>query len=214
MSKTLLSALLHPLARLLDALESLRRLWAYTRLRAAVGGALDRSVVVLGAPELHGTRKLRLGRKLFLYRDLHLETWAAGTIDIGDDAVISRGAHIVAFAGVRIGAGSMVGEYASIRDANHRFGAGVEPRNSGHDARPISIGARVWIGRGATILAGVRIGDGAVVGANAVVTHDVAAGAIVGGVPARPLHRGTHSAQRKVCEEFARPTQVAAAEPV
>ena len=214
MNKLLFSALLYPLARLFDGVRGLERVWAYTRLRARMRTDLDRSVVVLGCPELHGTRNLRLGRNLYLYCDLHLETQAGGAIDIGDDVVISRGVHIVAFSGVRIGAGSMIGEYASIRDANHRYGEGVEPRNSGHDARPVEIGARVWIGRGASILAGVSIGDGAVIGANAVVTRDVAAGAVVGGVPARPLRTCPGESQRGVCEEFASLTQVPGAERV
>jgi acetyltransferase-like isoleucine patch superfamily enzyme len=47
----------------------------------------------------------------------------------------------------------------------------------------------VWIGRGVTVLPGVHIGDGAVIGANSVVNRDVAAGAVVGGVPARPLRQ-------------------------
>ena len=83
----------------------------------------------------------------------------------------------------------MIGEYTSIRDANHRFGPDIAPRNSGHDAAPISIGRNVWIGRGVTVLPGVVIGDGAVVGANAVVTRDVAAAAVVAGIPARELRR-------------------------
>lgn len=49
------------------------------------------------------------------------------------------------------------------------------------------IGNDVWIGSDAIILRGVRIGDGAVVGANAVVTKDVKAFEVVAGVPARHL---------------------------
>ncbi len=53
----------------------------------------------------------------------------------------------------------------------------------------IVVGNDVWIGFGAVILAGVSIGNGAVVGARAVVTHDVPAYTIVAGVPARPIRR-------------------------
>ena len=189
MMKVALALLLYPIARLADAMQGLSRLWAFACLQSKLRRGLDRSVVVLGCPELHGTRNIGMGRNLLLYRDLHLETQAGGAIAIGDDTVVSRGAHIVAFAGVHIGPGSMIGEYASIRDANHRFGAGVALRGSGHDARPIAIGRNVWIGRGVTVLPGVHIGDGAVVGANAVVTRDVAAGAVVAGVPARLISK-------------------------
>jgi acetyltransferase-like isoleucine patch superfamily enzyme len=51
----------------------------------------------------------------------------------------------------------------------------------------VHIGVDVWIGGHATILSGVRIGDGAVVGAGSVVTHDVQPFEIVAGVPARPV---------------------------
>jgi acetyltransferase-like isoleucine patch superfamily enzyme len=188
MMKPLLAALLHPFAVLATAGERLARLWAYARLQAALPqGRLDADTVVLGHAELHGTRRIRLGRRLYLYRDLHLETQGEGEIAIGDGVVISRGAHLVSFARIRIGAGSMIGEYASIRDANHRAVAGVPLRESGHDARPVEIGREVWIGRGVTVLPGVSIGDGAVVGANAVVTRDVPSGARVAGVPARPI---------------------------
>ena len=51
--------------------------------------------------------------------------------------------------------------------------------------RPIHIGRNVWIGGGAIILPGVNIGDDALIGAGSVVTHDVPAGAIAYGNPAR-----------------------------
>jgi serine O-acetyltransferase len=51
------------------------------------------------------------------------------------------------------------------------------------------IGNRVRIGAGAKVLGPIRIGDGVLIGANAVVIHDVEPGAVVAGVPARPLGR-------------------------
>ena len=189
-SKQLLATLLAPFAHWANRKGgAARRLWAYSRLKASLP-AVDASVVVLGMPELHGSRAIELGRELFLYRDLYLETQAQGKIRIGDSVVMSRGVHVVAFAGIEIGAGSMIGEYASLRDANHRFGDGLDLRSAGHAAAPIKLGRNVWVGRGATILPGVEIGDGAVVGANAVVTRSVAAGDVVAGVPAKSIRRG------------------------
>ena len=52
---------------------------------------------------------------------------------------------------------------------------------------PIEIGDDVWIGAGVKILDNIKIGEGAVFGAGAVVTHDVDAYSIVGGVPARVI---------------------------
>lgn len=53
----------------------------------------------------------------------------------------------------------------------------------------MTVGNDVWIGGNAVILPGVTIGDGAVIGAGSVVTHDVAPGAIVAGNPAKPLNK-------------------------
>jgi len=185
-AKRLVTLLLAPAAALVKRAEGLRRAWAHARFAGCIGAPLDSSVVILGVPEVQGTGHIELGRNLFLYRELYMETRENGSITVGDNVVISRGAHLVSFAGIRIGTGSLIGEYSSIRDANHNIGQGAV-RDSGHTAKPIEIGRNVWIGRGVTVLGGVSIGDNAVVGANAVVTRDVAAGAIVAGVPAKPL---------------------------
>lgn len=57
--------------------------------------------------------------------------------------------------------------------------------NESHQESPIVIGNHVWIGMRAIILKGVTVGDGAVIAAGAVVTHNVPANAMVGGVPAK-----------------------------
>ena len=185
--KKVLLYVLSPLAWLCNRLDKGRRLWAHARLRSALRGRLDPSVVVLGMPELHGTGDIRLGPELYLYRELYLETQGEGHIAIGAGAVLSRGVHIVAHASVVLEEGVMVGEYTSIRDANHRVLKGQSVRGTGHEAKPIRICKNAWIGRSVAILPGVEIGEGAVVGANAVVTQNVPAGAVVAGVPARPL---------------------------
>jgi acetyltransferase-like isoleucine patch superfamily enzyme len=167
--------------------EALRRIHAFSALAADLDVPLPPSVVVLGHASVYGTAKVHFGEGTLLYPDLHLETQDTAIIVVGEGAVISRGVHLVAMAGIRIGDGTMIGEYTSIRDANHQREAGVTIRDAGHAARPILIGKQVWIGRGAAILAGVTIGDGATIGANAVVTRDVAPGSVVGGVPAQLL---------------------------
>ena len=186
--KTVLSNLMYPLLCISAFAARLRNLWAYTYCRFHLRGYFDQSNVVLGTPEVHGTCRVFFGKNAYLYPQLYLETRCGAEIHIGDDVVISRGAHLVAYSAIHIGAGSMIGEYTSIRDANHQFGAGISPRDSGVHSQPISIGKSVWIGRGAVILPGVHIGDYAVIGANSVVTGDVLAGTVVAGAPARVLH--------------------------
>ena len=191
MSNPLKSVLVAPLRMSLRVtaklFESIRRIYSHAALAAHLKTPLPASVVVLGRTTVYGTGLVHFGNDILLYPDLHLETHAPASITIGDGVVISRGVNLVAMAGIFIGAGSMIGENTSIRDANHIREIGRPIRDSGHDAQSIAIGREVWIGRGVAILAGVTIGDQATIGANAVVTRDVPAGTVVGGVPAKPL---------------------------
>jgi acetyltransferase-like isoleucine patch superfamily enzyme len=188
---SLKSILVAPLRAVLRATaglrESTRRLYHHAALAAQLEDPLPVSVVVLGPARVYGSARIRFGRDTLLYPDLHLETQSPATIFLGDGVVLSRGVHLVAMAGITLGEGCMIGEYSSLRDANHLRSPDKPIRESGHLAQPIVLGREVWVGRGVTILGGVTIGDYATIGANAVVTRDVAAHAVVGGVPARPL---------------------------
>ena len=166
---------------------SLGKLYAHARLASQLGTHLPGSVVVLGRNEVHGTGAITFGEKCYLFPELYLETQGAATISVGDDVVMSRGVHVVAMAGIVIGKGTMIGEYSSLRDANHLRSEDRPMRESGFSAKPIVLGDEVWIGRGVTVLGGVTIGTGATVGANAVVTKDVPARAVVAGVPAKAI---------------------------
>ena len=99
-AKGTMAWMLGPATRLATSLARSKRIWAYARLASLIEGPLDPSVVVLGVPEVHGTGRIRLGKNLFLYRDLHLETQGQGALEIGDNVVISRGVHIVSQARV------------------------------------------------------------------------------------------------------------------
>jgi acetyltransferase-like isoleucine patch superfamily enzyme len=169
--------------------ESIRRIYHHAALAAQLHHALPSSVVVLGCVRVYGSGNIHFGKDTLLYSDLHLETQSPASITLGDGVVLSRGVHLVAMAGIQIGDGTMIGEYASLRDANHARIPGIPMRDAGHTSSAIVLGKEVWVGRGVTILGGVTIGDHATIGANAVVTRDVPAGIVVGGVPAVPLHR-------------------------
>ena len=74
------------------------------------------------------------------------------------------------------------------RSASHHLGAADDGAVfAWRRAHRVTIGPDVWIGHGAILMPGVSVGIGAVVGAGAVVTHDVPDYTIVVGVPARPL---------------------------
>jgi maltose O-acetyltransferase len=107
-------------------------------------------------------------------------------IHLADEVFINAGCVILDTAPVRIGARTLLGPHVQVYCAEHHKDPGK--RAAGLEiARPVTIGADVWIGGGAIVLAGVTIGDRAIVGAGAVVTRDVPPGAIVVGNPARPV---------------------------
>jgi acetyltransferase-like isoleucine patch superfamily enzyme len=170
------------LRRLLAALRRARRLilpprawvlnhvvnripWASPRMAcyARLGVALEdhRSGVIMLGSEVHSPAQLRIGRASAIGNRCILD--ARGGITIGRDVNISS--------------------YARLQTAKHL----IDDPDFMHDYSPIAVEDRAWIAEGAVVLGGVRIGEGAVVAAGAVVSKDVAPFSVVAGVPARPL---------------------------
>lgn len=107
-------------------------------------------------------------------------------IRIGEGVFINACCHFQDHGGVTIGDGCQIGHNVVFATLNH----GPAPEDRKHTyPKPIVLGKNVWVGSNSTILQGVTIGDNAVVGAGAVVTKDVAADTVVGGVPARFIKR-------------------------
>jgi acetyltransferase-like isoleucine patch superfamily enzyme len=109
-----------------------------------------------------------------------------GTVEIGEKTVIGQECTISAYQRVRIGEQCVIADRAMFIDFDHGVVEVERPiRVQGIYKRDVEVGSNVWVGYGACILRGVRVGDNAVVGTNSVVTKDVPANAVVAGIPAR-----------------------------
>lgn len=119
----------------------------------------------------------------------------APSIILEDGCNIGPRAHITAINKITIGAGTLTGRDLTITDHTHGNVDATEQLELAPNRRPlyskgpVIIGQNVWLGDKVTILAGVSIGDNAIVGAGAVVTKDVPPDTIVGGNPARILKK-------------------------
>ena len=103
-------------------------------------------------------------------------------IRLGNNVFINSGCCFQDQGGIFIGDGCLIGHQVVIATLNHD----LDPdRRGGMYPAPVVLGSNVWVGAHATILAGVKVGDNAVIAAGAVVTKDVPANAVVGGVPAK-----------------------------
>ena len=107
-------------------------------------------------------------------------------ITVGENVFINACCHFQDHGGVTLGDGCQIGHNVVFATLNH--GLSPEERPITYPA-PIVLERNVWVGSNATILQGVAIGENAVVAAGAVVTRDVPANTIVGGVPAKFIRK-------------------------
>ena len=111
-----------------------------------------------------------------------------GEVIVGQKSVLGQECTISAYRHVRIGEQCVIADRAMFIDFDHGVVEVERPiRLQGIYKRDVDVGSNVWVGYGACVLRGVRVGDNAVIGTNSVLTKDIPANAVVGGVPARLL---------------------------
>lgn len=162
---------------------------------------------------LHGKKYISIGSNTSFGMHLYLTAWDSyceydskkdklqkkfytPSIRIGNNCSFGAFNHITAINSIVIGDGVLTGKFVTITDNSHgktdsetlKIRPGLRPLYS---KGKVAIGKNVWIGDKATILAGITIGNSAVIAANSVVTHDVPPGAIVAGIPAKIIKIGT-----------------------
>jgi acetyltransferase-like isoleucine patch superfamily enzyme len=165
------------------AVERLRA--GFLRLRGMQVGPKTR---IAGGVRILRPRCVRLGLRCELEHHLFLKCVSEeARLVVGDFVFIGTGTEIDVAQSVSIGSHTLVAPGVFITDHTHNHARGRRLDEQAPRSMPVVIGADVWIGVRAIVLSGVTIGDGAIVGAGAVVTKSVAPYAIVVGVPARPV---------------------------
>jgi len=165
-----------------------KRIYFTSRLAGKISD-MDFSVQCDGRVHVSGTRNIHLGKRCRLGMETELRTMENGKIHLGDDTRLNRGCTLTSYSEIFIDDFTIIGEFVSIRDANHGMKLGKPMRYQPHTLKNIRIGQDVWIARGSCILAGVTIGEGSVIGANSVVTKDIPPHSIAAGVPAKVIKK-------------------------
>lgn len=142
-----------------------------------------------------GFDRISIGESSYFTEGFHLTAWDKGSyseIIIGNHCYFGGWNHITCTNKITIGDNLLTGKWVTITDNSH--GETIKELMKIHPSqRPIvskgkvTIGNNVWIGEKATILPGVRIGDGAIIAANAVVSRNVPAYSVVAGIPAKVI---------------------------
>lgn len=115
-----------------------------------------------------------------------------GEIQIGNHVSFNRNVHLNASIGGKITIEDycLIGPNVVFRTANHNFHSITEPiRNQGHSVGIIHLEKNVWIGSNVVILKDVKIGEGSIIAAGSVVTRNIPAFVIAGGVPAKVISK-------------------------
>ena len=135
------------------------------------------------------TAPVELGEGVELHHECMIEAFEGGTVSIGSRTTIQARCNFAAAgASISIGSGVQIAQLCGFYSFDHGFMPNQPIYQQPITTKgPITIEDDVWLGFNVIVLSGVRIGQGAVIGAGSVVTRDIPSKAIAAGVPARVL---------------------------
>jgi acetyltransferase-like isoleucine patch superfamily enzyme len=167
------------------------RYWRFLCLKARNPHVVIRGFVFLdrGAQVYAraGYARLVLGRWVHLGANTAVRAHE-GTLTLGDKSNLAREVSINCYLDVEIGDSALIADNVFISDFDHRFDDLEKPiKDQGITKSRVRIGRDVWLGTKVTVCRGVVIGEGTVVGANAVVTRDLPPYSVAVGIPARVI---------------------------
>lgn len=153
---------------------------------------------------LRGRSRIIFGKNFVCGYLVRLDAFGGrGCISFGENVELNDFVHIGALESVSIGDNVLIGSRVFISDHNHGnyqepdevSGPEIPPAFRPISSRPVRIGCNVWLGEQVCVLPGVTVGDGAIVGANSVVTRDIPPNSISVGNPARVVRMFDASTQ-------------------
>lgn len=174
-------------------LSSILRLLFYKITKGLFFSSIGNGTKIYGTlrfESAHGN--ISIGKKCLLKQGVFFAASKNARIKIGDKVSLQTGTHLVAVYGIEIGNCCRIAEYVSIRDQNHNYEDINTPiMEQGFVGSPVVLEENVWVGRGAIIMPGVRLGEGCIVAANSVVNKSFPPNSIIGGIPAKLIKKRT-----------------------
>lgn len=162
---------------------------SFLRLKILSGGkvrSLGRNALGGGSFCISGTAEAVFGSANVFDADTDIEV--KGQLTIGSRNYFNKNVKIVCFEKIEIGDDCLFADSVHIYDHDHRYDDLSKPiSQQGYAMAPVKIGNNVWLGAKVTVLKGVAIGEGTIVGANSVVTKDLPAFSVCGGIPAKVI---------------------------
>jgi acetyltransferase-like isoleucine patch superfamily enzyme len=147
-------------------------IWRALAMRAAALAKCSR--IAFGATiYIHRGAVFRIGRGVRIGKGTLISVLPGATLMIHDGCIINNGSYIQVQDRVEIGQNTRIAHYCSIVDHDYDFRESAVLNDSSKTSAPIVIGSNVWLGAYVMLLKGVRIGDGAIVGAKALVTKSI-----------------------------------------